>query len=396
MPEQYREQSTGIFNHPFLGRGFRPFFFLAGLYSVINLLIWSGFYAGMITPPEVFLDAVSWHAHEMIYGFSIAVIAGFLLTAVANWTGGAPARQMHLAALCALWILGRVVMNVDFGLPLYMVVAVEGTFIPALAISLAIPLFKSWNKRNFVFLILLFTLFACDMAFLMSEERVTLYIAVMVIITMISLVGGRIIPAFTVAALRRKGEEAFQIPQNKLDILALLSLVVITLSLLFLGTQGSVLAIAAFASVVIHGLRMRYYHTRRILNDPMAWILHAGYVWVIIGLFLMGLSALDLVLFSTALHALTAGAIGSMTLGMMCRVSLGHTGRNLHAGRLTAFMFYTIQLAASVRVFGVMAWPVYSNELIVFSSALWAGCFGLYIAIYASMLMRARPDGRPA
>jgi uncharacterized protein involved in response to NO len=383
-------------NHPFLGRGFRPFFLLGALCSVINLLIWGGFYAGMIAPPDVYLDAVSWHAHEMIYGFSTAIIAGFLLTAVANWTGGAPARQTHLAALCLVWFAGRVVMNFDLSLPPYAIFAIEGAFIPALAISLSIPLFKSWNKRNFVFLILLSTLFACDMTFLITEERLALYIAVMVIITMISLIGGRIIPAFTVAALRRRGEKAFQIPQNKLDIMALLSLLLIVLSLVFFGTEGTVLAIIAFVFGIIHIYRMRYYHTQKILNDPMVWILHAGYIWVIIGLFLMAAGALNLLPFSVALHALTAGAIGSMTLGMMCRVSLGHTGRNLSAGNLTIFSFVLMQAAAFCRVFGALIFPAYSNQWIVASALLWAVCFGVYIIIYAPMLLRARPDGKTA
>lgn len=385
-----------LFNHSFLARGFRPFFLLGALCSVVNLLIWSGFYAGLIVPPDVFLDSVSWHAHEMIYGFTIAIIAGFLLTAVANWTGGAPARQIHLAGLCFLWLAGRVVMNIDLGLPFYIIFAIEGAFIPALAVSLAIPLLRSWNKRNFVFLILLSVLFACDMSFLITEERTALYIAVMVIITMISLVGGRIIPAFTVAALRRRGEEGFQTPQDKLDILALLSLASIILVLLFLGTQGNILAGIAFISTAIHFYRMRVYHTIKILNDPMVWILHAGYVWVIIGLLLIGISSLGLLSFSTALHALTAGAIGSMTLGMMCRVSLGHTGRNLKAGRLTILAFVLIQVAALARVFGAMLMPAYSNEWIVISALLWAVCFGFYVVVYAPMLLQKRLDGRVA
>jgi uncharacterized protein involved in response to NO len=128
------------------------FFLLGALYSVISLILWAGFYAGYVMPPSLLADPVLWHAHEMIYGFTIAIVAGFLLTAVANWTGGAPARQIHLAALCVLWLTGRIVMNFDMGLPLWLIYVLEGAFIPALAVSLSIPLLKSWNVRNFVFL----------------------------------------------------------------------------------------------------------------------------------------------------------------------------------------------------------------------------------------------------
>jgi uncharacterized protein involved in response to NO len=362
----------------------------------MSLLIWGGFYAGYITPPSFLLDPVSWHAHEMIYGFAMAIVAGFLLTAVANWTGAAPARQMHLAGLCLIWLAGRVVMGVDLGLPNAAIFIIEGSFIPALAISLAIPLLKSWSKRNFVFLALLSILLACDVGFLITESRTPLYIAIMVIITMISLIGGRVIPAFTVAALRRRGEEAFQIPQGKMDILALVSLACVVLTLVFVGTQGVVLAGAAFISATIHALRMWHYHTFKILNDPMVWILHVGYAWVIVGLLLMGFAALNILAFSTALHALTAGAIGSMTLGMMCRVSLGHTGRNLIASKATILSFVLMQGAALLRVLGAIIAPDQTSLWIISSAFLWSVCFALYAVIYVPILWQPRPDGKSA
>lgn len=389
-------QPKNLFNHPILGRGFRPFFFLGALYSFISLFIWGGFYAGHVVPPSFMLDPISWHAHEMIYGFTIAIVAGFLLTAVANWTGGAPARQIHLGLLCLIWIAGRIVMGFDFGLPASAVIAIEASFVPALAISLAIPLLKSRNKRNFIFLALLTILFVSDLTFLITQERWILYIPTIVIITMISLIGGRIIPAFTVAAIRRTGTEVFQTPQMKLDISALISLVLIILTLAFLGTQNIVLACIAIASTIIHALRFRNYHTLKILNDPMVWILHAGYCWVIIGLAFIALSAIDLLPFSIALHALTAGAIGSMTLGMMCRVALGHTGRNLIATKLTTLIFVLIQISALIRVFGVAFFPEATTVLIITSATIWSLCFAIYLYIYTPMLWKARPDGREA
>jgi uncharacterized protein involved in response to NO len=384
------EQSKNIFDHPVLGYGFRPFFLLGALYSVISLLIWGGFYAGQVMPPLFMIDPVSWHAHEMIYGYTLAIVAGFLLTAVANWTDSTPVRKFHLLGLCLLWLAGRLVMNFNLGFPELAVLIFEGAFILALAFSLSIPLFKTWDKRNFVFLVLLSILFACDMVFLITKERTSLYVAVMIIITMISLIGGRIIPAFTVDALQQRGEEASEISQGKLDVLAILSLVLIILALIFVKQEGSFLAGAAFLSVIIHALRLRRYHTLRILNDPMVWILHVGYSWVIIGLLFLGISALGFLPFSIALHAFTAGAIGSMTLGMMCRVTLAHTGRKKIATNLTKLSFLLLQCAVFMRVFGLMIAPNYSVEWIIGSATLWVFSFALYILIYAPMLWK--PD----
>lgn len=384
-----------FFEQPFWGRGFRPFFFLGALYSVVSLAIWGGFYAGHITPPRFLLDPVSWHAHEMLYGYTMAIVAGFLLTAVANWTGGAPARQMHLAGLCLLWLLGRFVMNVDLDLPFWAITLAETAFIPALALSLAIPLIKSWNKRNFIFLTLLGVLFACDLAFLITAEKTPLYIALMVVLTMISLVGGRIIPAFTVAALRRTGIQAFQTPQEKMDIAALVSLAAVALCLIF-AKDTLFLAICAGLSALIHGLRMRHYHTTKTLSDPMLWILHMGYLWLVIGLLMLSLTGFGILAIPAVIHALTAGCIGSMTLGMICRVTLGHTGRNLIASKMTTVSFIMIQIAALMRVFGPLFMPDKMAEWITGAAFLWAACFAIYLLIYTPMLIAPRPDGREA
>lgn len=386
---------NSIFSKPFLGRGFRPFFFFGALYSVISLALWGGFYAGYVVPPYFMLDAVSWHAHEMIYGFAMAIVAGFLLTAVANWTGGAPARQMHLAGLCLLWLLGRLVMHFDFGLPAWAIIAAESAFIPALALSLAIPLLRSWNKRNFIFLTLLSVLFACDLWFLLSNNMAALHVALMMILIMISLIGGRIIPAFTVAALRRKGIEAYQTPQMKMDMAALASLVAVALCLVF-AKATPILGIAAGVSCLIHGLRMRHYHTLKTFDDPLVWILHAGYGWLVVGLGLLALTGFGFLSVTAVIHALTAGSIGSMILGMICRVTLGHTGRELKVGTLTTLSFFAIQVTAIARVFGPILMPDHMNEWIIGSAALWSLCFAAYLWVYTPMLFTARPDGSEA
>lgn len=388
--------SSSFFAAPFWGRGFRPFFFLGTLFCILGLGVWGAFYAGLgIMPPAFFLDPVSWHAHEMVYGFSMAIVAGFLLTAVANWTGGAPVRQIHLMFLCALWIAGRIAMGVDLGLPAWCIAAIEVSFVPALAVSLAVPLLRSWSRRNFVFLTLLSALFACDVWFFLRGDIVALHAAVMTILMMVSLIGGRIIPAFTVAGLRRRSIMAFQTDQSKLDMAALLSLLAVTLCMVF-APETRLLGVAAALSGVIHGLRMRHYHTKGAFAEPLLWILHAGYAWLVTGLFLLALAGFGVLDTKAVIHALTAGCIGSMTLGMICRVTLGHTGRELKIGTLTVLSFYAIQLAAVMRVFGPVLAPVYTTEWIIASAGLWVLCFAAYLVSYAGMLFAPRPDGQEA
>lgn len=389
-------QSEGTFiNLPFWGRGFRPFFMAGSIYAVITILLWTGIYSGHTTPPDIFSDPITWHAHEMIYGFAMAIVAGFLLTAVANWTGGAPVRQIQLIVLCGLWVVGRIVMNIDI-FPKWAMFAAELSFIPALALSLSLPLIKSWNTRNFIFLAILGVLFVCDIVFLMTQSRSPLYMALFLILMMISLIGGRIIPAFTVGALRRKGIERRIYDQPGLDIIALLSLIIVAASLLWSGAGSIVFAVAAFASALIHLARMRRYHTLLTLSDPMVWILHAGYGWMVAGLVLAGLSVFGIGLFPAALHAITVGAIGSMTLGMMCRVTLGHTGRDLYSNALTTLSFAMMQVAAILRAFGPVIFPEYYTAWVICSGLLWSGCFVLYLFTYAPMLWASRPDRQMA
>lgn len=380
------------FTVPFWGRGFRPFFLMGALYGTITIALWGGFYSGLVVPPAVFFDALSWHAHEMIYGFSMAIVAGFLLTAVANWTGGAPVRQIRLAALSGLWLAGRVVVNIDLGLPEWLLILIALLFLPALTLALALPLLHSWSKRNFVFLLLLTALFCCDLLFFFSGDMRALYVALMMIIIMISLIGGRVIPAFTVAALRRKGIDAFQTSQDRMDIAALISLIAVTMAMVF--AKGTLIfAVLSGISALIHLLRMRFYHTLKTGSDPLLWILHAGYIWLVLGLGLLALTGFGFLPVSAVIHALTAGCMGSMILGMICRVTLGHTGRPLKVRNLTAFSFFLLQVAAILRVFGPIFIPSETTLWIVISASLWSLCFLAYLLLFGPFLFQRRPDG---
>jgi uncharacterized protein involved in response to NO len=275
------------------------------------------------------------------------------------------------------------------------IIMLEVLFVPTLALSLAVPLLRSWNKRNFIFLSLLLVLFACDLWFLTSKNLSALYVALMVILMMVSLIGGRIIPAFTVAALRRRGVKAFQTDQVKMDMAALLSLAGVALCLVF-ARETILLGLVAALSCVIHGLRMRHYHCRSALKDPLVWILHAGYAWLVVGLALLSLTGFGVFTVKGVIHAMTAGCIGSMVLGMLCRVTLGHTGRDLKVGGLITMSFYAIQIVAVMRVFGPLLLPSYASEWIIYSALLWSLCFAAYLVMYTPMLFSARPDGQEA
>lgn len=385
-----------FFAAPVWGRGFRPFFFLGALFSTLSIGMWGAFYAGFnVLPPAFFLDPIAWHAHEMIYGFCMAVVSGFLLTAVANWTGGAPARQMHLAGLCLLWCVGRIVMAFDLGLPAWFIIALETAYVPALAVSLAIPLIRSWNKRNFIFLALLTALFACDIRFFMTRSLSPLYGSLFIILMMISLIGGRIIPAFTVGALRMRGLKIFQTDQAKTDTAALVSLACTGVCLVFWPQTVALGCLAALACV-LHAARMRHYHTLKALCDPLLWILHVGYAWLVLGLGLLALTGFGVLETRDVVHAFTAGCIGSMILGMICRVALGHTGHMLEVGKVTLASFFALQLAAVLRVFGPIFMPAYMAQWVGVSALLWTLCFACYLAVFSKILFSARPDGLPA
>lgn len=384
-----------LFDHPVLGRGFRPFFLMGAIYAVIMVPLWVLQMQGTLFVHNIFDDPVLWHGHEMLYGFTMAIVAGFLLTAVANWTGGAPVRQIHLLILCFLWLAGRWAMNMTAP---YVVTAVLNlAFIPALAVSLAIPLIHSRNKRNFIFLGMLGVLFMGETWLFLYQDKSALYLALLVIAAMISLVGGRIIPSFTVAALRMRGDKSFITDQPRADQAALFSIIFLALSWIFLGQDHIVGVMASFTAAAIHLWRIRVWHTGKILNNPLLWILHVGYLWLVISFVMMGLSFYAPAIMPVlALHALTAGAIGSMTIGMMVRVALGHTGRELKAGIPGLLAFSLMQAAIVARV----VLPIFDmNHYMLWleiSSGLWAASFIVYLLFYAPVLWKARPDGLPA
>lgn len=384
-----------LFEHPVLGRGFRPFFLMGAIYAIAGMSLWLMQVTGSSFMQSPFDDPVLWHGHEMVYGFTMAIVAGFLLTAVANWTGGETARNGGLAGLCALWLAGRAAMNLP-EIPYIGAAFLDLSFLPVLALSLSIPLFRSRNRHNFIFLFMLGGLFLCDLHLWVYQDRTALYVALIFIMAMISAIGGRIIPSFTVAGLRRYGLKVSQTDQFKTDMAALAMLAALALALIFWGAASSVTGVTALAAALIHLWRHRRYHPAHVWRYPMLWSLHAGHLWLIAGLAFLGLSSFGFMPLSPALHALTAGAIGTLALSMMCRVALGHTGREIAAGPATSCAFVLMQGTALIRVFGPLFFPGFYMPSIEISGVLWAAAFSIYLVAYAPVLWRPRPDGLPA
>jgi len=377
----------------FARKGFRPFFLLAAVAACAIVPVWLLVLFGHVKA-DFHGDAATWHAHEMLFGFAVAVIAGFLLTAVGNWTGQETAVGGKLLALAGLWLVGRLAPVLP-----RIAMAADLAFLPALAILLARPLIATRNRRNFVMLGVLAALFAANLTMHLDARGLVAAgtghqaagIALDVIVLLCLLIGGRVIPMFTRNAT---GEAAIGSPPA-LDVVvagAMLSVTVVDV----VHPGGTLAAAAAGVSALATLVRLGYWRSWRTLRQPLLWILHAGIVWIALGLLLRAAPLFGIAIPSSiATHALTVGAIGSLTLGMMARVALGHTGRPLSLPKPMALGFVLVTLAAAVRVGGPLLSPTLYAPALVASGVLWTAAFALYVLTYTPILLRARVDGKP-
>jgi uncharacterized protein involved in response to NO len=340
-----------------------------------------------------------WHAHEMVFGFAVAVIAGFLLTAASNWTGRRTATGLGLAALVGLWLAGRIALLAGDGVPAWLVIGVDVAFLPALAIVLAIPLLATGNRRNVVFPVILLVLGVINLSIHLGSIGAVewdpsrgLRIAIDLILLIIGVLGGRVIPSFTKNAL----PHARVSPCPKASVVALLSLA--ALALAECATDNALVTGAvALAAGAINTLRMRGWGTFATARTPILWILHAGYAWLAAGLILRGVAELTgIVPLDGGIHALTLGAIGSMIIGMMSRVALGHTGRSITPARLTVIAYWLVNAAALLRVvFAFVPSDALRSMTLMGSGALWSLAFLCFVVVYLPILTQPRADGRP-
>ena len=372
--------------------GFRPFYLLATVFGAISVLLWAAQLSGLLR--FTYLQGSVWHAHEMLFGFTTAVIAGFLLTAVRVWTNQPTPSGVPLMGLAALWACGRVLVLTPFSLT---AAIVNAAFPVAVAVAIGIPMWRSRNLRNYFLAGLLVLMGVLSLVVHLAlrpdlgiTPRLGLQLALDVVLLIMAVMGGRVIPMFT-----NNGVPGTNATRNAWVEKLALGAIILLFAADLLQLSSAFIAVITLTGALSHGVRLALWKPWRTVATPLVWILHAAYAWLVVHLLLRGLSALELFAGSHATHALTIGAIGGLTLGMMTRTARGHTGRVLVADGFELTMFLLIQAAALVRVFGGMALPHFYMASVQLSAVLWAAAMGLYAITYWPVLTRARLDGKP-
>lgn len=382
----------------FLERGFRPFFLLAGVYAVVAMALWLLFLRGGLLLPGP-MDPLSWHAHEMLFGFAGAAVAGFVLTAVPNWTGRLPLSGMPLLLLVLLWAAGRVlaVLPVPWGLA----AAVDVAFPVTMSVVVVREVIAGGNLRNLpvgIALGLLALANAWDwleVAFLLPDENIGPRLGIAVLVALISLIGGRIVPSFTRNWLAQRNAERLPAPFGPFDQVVLVA-TVLALLVWTVQPQGWGVAVLLGVAGAANLIRLARWRGLATGAEPLVWILHVGYLFVPFGLLLAAMSAWrpDLVPEVAALHGLTAGAITVTIVAVMTRATLGHSGLPLHAGWSTTLVYLLLLVAAVSRVWAGVSDGLYL-PLLLTSGGAWIGGFTLYLLRYGPIQIAPRraPDG---
>ena len=379
---------------PFLRGGFRPFFFGGAAWGLIALTLWILALAGAVSLPTMF-DPLAWHRHEMLFGFVGAVIAGFLLTAIPNWTGRLPIAGPPLAALAGLWLAARLAVLFSAKVGMFEAAVLDTGFYLVLAFVGAREVLAAKNRNlPIVGVVLLFAAAnALDHAGaggLIANADLGWMLGLSLVVLLISLIGGRITPSFTRNWLAKQGM-AGRLPTQpgRFDLLVI---GVTALALLFWvsGPAGPVAGGLLLAAALLQAARLVRWGGFRTFRDPLVLVLHVGYAWVPIGLALLGLSLAGAPIpRSAAIHALTAGAMATMILAVMTRASLGHTGREHRANAATVAIYALVTIGALARVAAPLNLADY--RLAMEAGALaWGGALLLFLIAYAPVLWRPR------
>jgi len=371
---------------------FRPFYLLAALWAALAVPLWIAQYAGLLPAPLAY-PAMLWHAHEMTFGFALAVIVGFLLTAVRAWTGLPTPTGAPLAALAALWVAARVF---NYTGPSGMAMLLDAAFIVASMLAIGVVLLKARNHRNlFVLAVLTAFLVANSMFHLAVAGRIdvsplkAVRFFVFVIVVLTCVIGGRVIPTFTANALR--GVRQWR--DRRLDW-ASLALTVLALLLALLPVSAGIIAVACAVAAALQAARLAGWNPWATRGTPILWILHVSYAWIPIGLVLLALGALGVVPESAGLHALTIGAIGGLIIGMITRTALGHTARPLKAEKIETTAYVLVQLAVLLRLAPLLVPALPYLPWTTAAASAWSLAFAVYLLKYVGVLTSPRLDGR--
>lgn len=381
--------------------GWRVFFMAAGLYAVAAIAVWLLWTAGAADLPFA-PGPVAWHAHEMIFGFASAALGGFFLTAVPNWTGAKAAPERFIATVAALWLAGRIAVWFSGSLPAVLVAVVDLAFLPVLAAKILTQLLKRPKPQNMMFLLLLTLLWLgnllvhLDWIGVASTELQGLRGGLLAVCAMIAVLGGRVTPSFTRNALLRADPAAALPVSRPLLDRAGIALPILTAAAALLNLPAALVGPLALAAGIVAGARLAGWRTRGTLGDPIVWALHSGYAMLALGLFAWGLAVLGIGSELGALHILGIGAIGGMTLAVMSRASIGHSGRPLAAPGPVALAYALIPVAVLLR-WAASTWPGgFHATGTLAAGALWVLAFTFYLVSLWPIWTRPRPAAEGA
>jgi len=375
---------------PILSYGFRPFFLLGALYGAAAILLWLPLFYGDYALPTAF-SPLDWHAHELLYGFVPAIITGFLLTAVPNWTGRLPLAGTPLLVLVLVWIAGRVAIDTSAQMGGLVAAVIDSSFLWLTAAAVAREIVAGRNWRNLKVLLPL-SLLACGNigfhveALTQGAADVSIRVGVASVVLLIMLIGGRIVPSFTRNWLAHENPGRLPIAFNRFDAITI-AISVAVLVLWIASPESEATGALALLSAALQFTRVVRWAGDRTLRNPLVLILHLAYVFVPIGFALTGLAALRFVSISTGIHAWMAGGAGSMTLAIMTRASLGHTGRKLAASAATQAIYASILAAGCLRIASAglsdrIGW------LLIAAGAAWIFAFLGFAVSYGPLLFR--------
>ena len=378
---------------PLFSYGFRPFFLVAALWAAFNILLWVPQYLGSITAATEF-SALDWHMHEMLYGYVAAAIAGFLLTAIPNWTGRLPVNGWPLAGLVLLWLAGRAAILLSKDIGGFTAALVDASFLLALAIVAAREIIAGKNWRNLRVMIILAVLILGNIVFhlevlLKGSADYGVRIAISAIVLLISLVGGRVVPSFTNNWLARNNPGRLPVPFSRFDV-ATIATAAVSLAAWIAAPAHPVSGMLLLIAGCMQSTRLLRWAGDRTLAEPLVLVLHVGYAFVPVGFLLLGVSAVStFVPATTGMHAWTAGAIGLMTLAVMTRASLGHTGQPLRAARATQIIYAAVFGAAVARIVAAFSGSI---TLVEFAGLAWIAAFGGFVLLYGPLLAAQKPS----
>ena len=380
-----------------LSYGFRPFFLFGAIYAVLAILAWLPIFGGELTVATAF-GPIDWHVHEMLYGYLPAVVTGFLLTAIPNWTGRLPIQGTPLLILFAVWLAGRVAVTFSAEIGWLLAAVIDVSFLVVVVAATAREIVVGSNWRNLRVVAMVILLLAGNIAFHLEAHfngsaDYSARVGIAATVLLIVVIGGRIIPSFTRNWLARENPGRLPVPFGKFDG-AIILFSVAVLALWTAHPGGKITASALAVAGLLHIVRLARWAGDRTWRDRLVLILHVGYAFVPLGFLLAGAAAIDFVPADTGTHAWMVGAAGTMTLAVMTRASLGHTGNALNASAVTQTIYAAVVIAALARICSSLE-PAWSDQLLHVAAFAWSVAYFGFAASYGPMLVGAQRAKAP-